>query len=605
MAEDPFPGGPAPDPAERPETGEAAAVAEERGGPVPSGRSPSSRSGVVAAGILVSRLTGFARQRAVAHFFGTGPHADVFVLALRAPNVLQNLLGEGTLSASFIPIYSRMLEEGREEEAGRFAGAIFGLLLAVAGGLALVGVLFAEPIVALFAAGFLAGEEGAVDRFPLAVTAVKITFPMTGVLVLHAWALGVLNSHRRFFVPYAVPALWNGTIIAALLLGGWVLIAGPSGAVGGGVSQVTLDRLLFAACFGALAGGFLQFGAQLPLVAKVMRGFRLSLSTRVAGVRRALSAFWPIVAGRGVVQLGAYLDLFLASFLAAGAVGGLGYAQTLYLLPISLFGMSVAAAELPELSRIGAERGSASTRVAEGAGRDRVQRIDRGLRQIVLLVAPTLVGYLAFGYLLAGALFRTGSFGPASNLLVYGILCAYTLGMPASACSRFLQNVFFSLEDTRTPAKVAAQRVLLAAAVALPSMLLLDRVAVPDGLGALSASGGTAPSEAGLRFGAVGLALGSAASAWYELVRLVRVAGARIDGLRLPWRAVGRIAAPAVGAAVPAAGLWWLLAPVHPILTALAVVTLYAVLFLGAARLAGFPELEAWLGRLGGGRSRT
>ena len=123
------------------------------------GRSPEpaggGRSAVVAVGILLSRLAGFARQRAVAHYFGTGPYADVLSFALRAPNLLQNLLGEGTLSASFIPIYSRMLEEGREKEAGRFAGAIFGLLLALAGGLALLGVLLAEPFVAVLAAGFL------------------------------------------------------------------------------------------------------------------------------------------------------------------------------------------------------------------------------------------------------------------------------------------------------------------------------------------------------------------------------------------------------------------------------------------------------------------
>jgi len=277
--------------------------------------SSGGRSAVVAAGILISRLAGFARQRAVAYFFGTGPHADVFTFALRAPNILQNLLGEGTLSASFIPAYSRMLEEGREEEAGRLAGAIFGLLLAVAAGLALLGVIFAEPIVAVLAAGFLR-EEGAVSRFPLAVTAVRITFPMTGVLVLHAWALGVLNSHRRFLLPYVAPALWNGAIIAALVLAGQSLVAGAPGPDGATLSVATLDRLLVAACIGALAGGVIQFGVQVPLALRLLRGFRPSLSTRVAGVRQTISAFWPVVAGRGVVQVGAWVDLFLASFLA-------------------------------------------------------------------------------------------------------------------------------------------------------------------------------------------------------------------------------------------------------------------------------------------------
>jgi len=538
--------------------------------------SSGGRSAVVAAGILISRLAGFARQRAVAYFFGTGPHADVFTFALRAPNILQNLLGEGTLSASFIPVYSRMLEEGREEEAGRLAGAIFGLLLAIAAGLALLGVIFAEPIVAVLAAGFLR-EEGAVSRFPLAVTAVRITFPMTGVLVLHAWALGVLNSHRRFLLPYVAPALWNGAIIAALVLAGQSLVAGAPGPDGATLSVATLDRLLVAACIGALAGGVIQFGVQVPLALRLLRGFRPSLSTRVAGVRQTISAFWPVVAGRGVVQVGAWVDLFLASFLAEGAVGVLSYAQLLYILPISLFAMSVAASELPELSRVlpGARDGA----LPAGTG-----RIEGSLRQIALLVVPTFVGYLVFGYLLVGAIYRTGSFGAASNLLVYGTLAAYTLGLPASASSRLFQNVFFALSDTRTPARIAAQRVLLAVAVAVPAMLALDRVTV----------GG----ETALRFGAAGLAVGSAVGAWYELLRLLRALGRRLESFRLPIGAFGRMLGTALGAAAVAALVWWALPELHPALTAVAVVGTYAGLYLLTARLLGFPELEAWLGRL-------
>jgi putative peptidoglycan lipid II flippase len=557
------------------------------------------RSAVVAAGILASRLFGFFRQRAVAHFFGTSPHADVFVFALRAPNILQNLLGEGTLSASFIPVYSRMLEEGREEDAGRLAGAVFGLLLALAAGLSLLGVLFAEPIVAVLAAGFL-GDTGAVDRFPLAVTALRITFPMVGILVLHAWALGVLNSHRRFFLPYVAPVLWNGAIIAALVLAGHFLVAGPTGAGGAHLSVATLDRLLYAACLGGLAGGLLQFVVQLPLVFRVLRGFRLSWSTRIDGVRRTLSAFWPVVSGRGVVQLGAWLDLFLASYLAEGAVGVLGFAQLLYILPISLFAMSVAAAELPELSRLssvapgggaGADGGPPVTPDAAWLG-----RIEESVRQIALLVVPTFVGYLAFGYLLVGAIYRTGSFGAESNLLVYAALAAYTLGLPASAGSRLFQNVFFSLSNTRTPAKIAAQRVFLAAIVAVPAMLALDRMPVPGGDGAL---------QTGLRLGAVGLALGSAVGAWYEIIRLLRTARRHVRTTGGPAAgfaagvapALGRMLATAVGAAVPATLLWWILPPLHPALAALIVVGVYAGLYLAGARLFGFPELETWLGR--------
>jgi putative peptidoglycan lipid II flippase len=223
----------------------------------------------VAGGILISRLFGLVREASLATFFGAGPHADVFRTALRGPSILQNLLGEQALSASFIPVYSRLLAEGRRQEAGRLAGAIFGLLLAVTGGLSMLGMLLAEPLVTVLSAGYLADAarvaagEATVDRFPLAVAAVRIVFPMAGLLALSAWCLGILNSHRRFFLPYLAPALWNASIIAVLWWVGAPLLdeAGTFG-----LPLQARDRLLSAACVGALAGGILQFAAQLPLV---------------------------------------------------------------------------------------------------------------------------------------------------------------------------------------------------------------------------------------------------------------------------------------------------------------------------------------------------
>src|SRR5215213_1323615 len=144
--------------------------------PVPAEVPPAGRGGavLVAAGILASRLVGLVRNQALAHYFGVGAHVDVLNMALRAPNFLQNLLGEGTLSAAFIPVYSRLIHAERREEAGRFAGAIFGLLAASAGLLALLGVLFARPITSVLALGFKVTQGGSVDRFELTVQAVRI-----------------------------------------------------------------------------------------------------------------------------------------------------------------------------------------------------------------------------------------------------------------------------------------------------------------------------------------------------------------------------------------------------------------------------------------------
>lgn len=561
MTEPPSPT-PPPDPdtlAADPEPSPAAAPAAGRGG-----------APLIALGILASRLVAFVRESAFAHFFGVGPHADVFRAALRAPNAIQNLLGEGTLSAAFIPLYTRMIHEGREEEAGRFAGAVFGLLLAVASIYSLLGVLLARPIVAILSTGFLK-DTGPVNRYELAVAAVRIIFPMTGFLVLSVWALGILNSHRKFLLPYIAPAVWNAAIIGALVWAG----------MGGGTapSLAALDRLLFAACWGALAGGLLQFLVQLPVVARVLRGFRLSFSTRVPGVPEALRAVGPVVAGRGVVQLAGYLDQFLASFLVVGAVSALGFAQMPYLLPISLFAMSVAAAELPELARLGKEAGAL------------VPRVRRSLRQMAFLNVPTFVGYIAFGLLIVGLIYRRGRFSVADQWLVYLILCGYTSGLLATTSSRLLQNTFYALGETAVPARIAAWRVGLSAAVGLPLMLLLDRVPVSAVV--------AAPGGEKLRLGAVGLSFASGVGAWFELLRLQAALARRGAAGAVPWKETVRLLLIAGAAAVVAGGIWKVLPRLPVAVESLVVVGSFGLVYLGLSHWLAAEEMSFWIGRFG------
>lgn len=546
---------------EAPGIGEAAA-------PAPS------RASHVAVGILASRLLGLVRDRAIAHYFGLGGYADVFRTALRGPNVLQNLLGEGTISAAFIPVYTRLLHEGRPKEAGRLAGAVFALLLCIAAALSLVGVLAARPIVAVFVPGFLLHEglsPDGVNRYELAVSAVRIIFPMTGLLVLSAWALGVLNSHRRFLVPYLAPVFWNASIIAALVF-----------AAGGTVAP---RRLLLAACWGALVGGGLQFAVQLPFVFRVLRGFVPSFSWRLPGVREVVRAVGPVIAGRGVYQLSAYLDLAFASLLAEGAVAAMGCAVMLYVLPVSLFGMSVAAAELPELSRDSREG-------LTGAYRRRVRG---SLAQMAFLIVPTALGYLAFGYLIVGGIYRSGRFSTGENALVYLVLAGYSLGLLATTWSRLLQNAFFALGETITPARVAFVRVAVSAATAVPLMLVLDRYRVGAVFESLA---GTSD----LHLGALGLSLGSAAGAWTELLLLRRWLVAKTGGGLLPWSKAGRMTAVALLSMAVGAGAWMLSLGWHVVLQALVVVGSYGLVYLILARLAGLGDLSQWLSGIRGRR---
>ncbi len=504
----------------------------------PSGRRSSA---LVAGGILLSRIAGLVRERVIAAHLGTGFAVDAFRAASRIPNLLQNLLGEGVLSASFIPVYARLLAEGDEEEAGRVAAAVAGLLAVVAGVLVVVGVVFARPLTAVLAAGYTG------ERFELTVTLVRILTPGLGLLVLSAWCLGVLNSHRRFFLSYVAPVLWNVAQIT-------VLVA---------VATRGLDQssLAVALAWGALAGAALQLGVQLPAVRSLLRSLRPSLDARRPTVRTVLRRFGPAVAGRGVVQLSAYVDLFLASFLAVGAVAALTYAQVFYLLPISLFGMSVAAAELPELSRLGDAPAEDGARNGGAVGEALRARLHEGLGRVAFFVVPTAVAYLVLGDLVVGTLLQTGRFDAGDTRLVWYVLAAFSLGLVATTASRLLQNGLYALGDTRTPARIAGLRVALAAVLGAVLMLQLDRVVVSGpGLGGLDVAGALPalvplPAEArdatggALRLGAVGLALASATAAWVELSLLRRRLQARVGPLRLggahllPVLAAGAVAA--------------------------------------------------------------
>lgn len=455
----------------------------------------------VGAGILLSRIAGLVREVVTARLLGTGVGAEAFRAALRVPNLLQNLLGEGVLSASFVPVHARMLAEGRLRDAGRLAGAVAGLLTGVVVLVVTLTVVFAEQITRVLAYGFVPGTE----RFELTVTLVRIVTPGVGLLVLSAWCLAILNANRRFFLSYVAPALWNVAIVVALVTA---------------ATRTLLEaELATAMAFGALAGSALQFGVQLPLVLRLTKGLRLSMRSSAAGVAEVRRRFLDVLTGRGGVQIAAYVDLLAASLLAFGAVAALGYAQVLYLLPISLFAMSVAAAELPELSTI--DHGDRARVVG---------RLDDALGRVAFFVLPTATAYLVAGDLVIAAVFGGGRFTPDAVVQVGAILAAYGLALPASAASRPLQSVLYGVGDTRTAARFALARVAVAGIVGIAAMLPLDAVAAStDGLRLVDTPGfAVATSELRigpdnlLRLGAVGLAFGAAVGSWVELMLLRR-----------------------------------------------------------------------------------
>src|SRR5271170_7720801 len=395
---------------------------------------PSSRraSFLVASGIFLSRVAGLIRDRVFAHYFGNSDAADVFRAAFRIPNFLQNLFGEGVLSASFIPVYANLLAREDEEEARRTAGAVAALLALSTSILVLIGVLATPYLIDAVAPGF----HG--EKRELTIRIVRILFPGTGLLVLSAWCLGVLNSHRRFFLSYTAPVVWNAAMIATL----W-----------GFGSRYGQYPLAVIVGWGSVVGSGLQVAVQLPTVLRLLQGLHLSVDYAAENVKTVVRNFVPVFVGRGVVQISGYVDAWLASWLGTGALSAFSYAQILFTLPVSLFGMSVSAAELPHMSgAIGSDEEIAEALRA---------RLDPGLRQIAFFVLPSVVAFLVLGDVIVAAVYQTGRFTRSDAVYVWGILAGATVGLLASTLGRLYSSTYYALRDTRTPLRFAIVRVVL------------------------------------------------------------------------------------------------------------------------------------------------
>jgi putative peptidoglycan lipid II flippase len=499
----------------------------------------------VAAGIVLSRLAGLVRLRVFAHYFGLeSDAADAFNAAFRIPNFLQNLFGEGALSASFIPVYAALVARGEREEADRVAGAVASLLGLVVAALVLVGVVTTPLLIGAIAPGFH-GEKRA-----LTIEIVRILFPGAGLLALSAWCLGVLNSHRRFLLSYAAPVMWNVAMVATLAWFG---------------SRMAPPALAVWLAWGSVAGSALQFAVQVPTVLRVAPDLRLALGASSPHVRTVVRNFGPVLVGRGVVQISAYIDTLLASLLPTGAVTGLASAQLIYTLPVSLFGMSISAAELPAMS------GAAK---ADPAGTEAVRgRLGAGLRHIAFFVVPSAVAFVALGDVIAAALLQTGRFRHEDAVYVWGILAGSAVGLLASTLGRLYSSTYYALRDTRTPLRYAIVRVALTTvlgyvfAIPLPRWLGIPQV-----------------------WGAAGLTASAGIAGWAEMLMLRRTLNVRIGQTGLPINYVAKLWGASIVGGAAAWGMKIGLPPFHPALTALVVLVAYGLVFFAMTFLLRIPE---------------
>lgn len=500
---------------------------------------------LVGAGILLSRIIGVIRQRVFAHYLGTSEAAGAFSAAFRIPNFLQNVFGEGALSASFIPVYAKLLARGDEEEAARVSNAVLTLLALAISIIVVIGVITAPYFVGAFGYSFQPATR------ELTVQLVRIFFPGAGLLVLSAWCLGVLNSHRRFFLSYTAPVAWNLAIIATLIWFG---------------RRADQFHLATITAWGSVVGSALQFGVQLPTVLKLTKQLRPVLDVTTAHVRTVLNNFFPVFVSRGVVQISAFIDAMLAGLISSQAVASLTYAQSLYTLPVSLFGMSVSAAELPAMA--------SALGTSDEVSHQLQRRLNAGLQRIAFFIVPSVMAMLAFGDVMTAALYQTGEFTRQDSLYVWGILAGSSVGLLASTLGRLYSSTYYALHDTRTPLRYATIRVVLTAvlgylcAIPLPPLLGLDP-----------------------KWGVAGLTASAGISGWVEFALLRRSLNRRIGRTGLPFSYTAKLWAAAAASAVVAFILKWFLPSMHPIPIAVIVLGVYGVLYF--VLTAGFGISEA------------
>jgi len=525
--------------------------------PTPAGLRPNkglAGAFFVSLGIFATKIFGVVRTSVIAHYLGAGNAADAFNAAARIPNLLQNLFGEGALSASFIPIYSRLRAEGEEEEAGRVAGGVLMTLTLVVTILVALGMAFTPQLLPILAGG-LKGDTRA-----MAIEFVRILFPGIGLLVLGAWCLGVLNSHRHFFLSYAAPVAWSVVMIAAFLY------FGP---------RQSVDQVARTGTWAFVVGAVAQVLVQVPMVLKLVgRHLRVSFDWSNPNVRAVMRNFVPVGISRGIVQISNYIDIAISSYLPTGTLSLLTYATTISYVPVSMFGIGISAAELPEMSSV---TGSDDERA-----RQLRERLNAGLRHIAFFVIPSALAMVAAGDTMAAALFEHGKRFPHQNAVyIWSILAGSAVGLLASTSGRLYSSTYYAIHDTKTPLKFACVRVVLTSILGYLFAVRVPRMLGIDG-----------------HWGGAGLTISFGIAGWCEFILLRRSLGKRIGKTGVPLSFSARLWASAAIAGAASFGLKQLVSLSSTIITAVVVLGTFAAVYLAATVAMKVPEAGMLLRRL-------
>ncbi|MBM4341375.1 MAG: murein biosynthesis integral membrane protein MurJ [Deltaproteobacteria bacterium] len=390
-------------------------------------------------GTLLSRILGFFRDMVIAHFFGAGMAADAFFVAFRIPNLWRRLVGEGSLTISFIPVYTEYLNQQSEEEVRKVTHIAFTLMGLVLLLLTLFGIIFSPVIIQIIAPGFAKIPE----KFQLTVTLNQIIFPYLFFMGLFALCMGILNSYRHFFAPAIAPIFLNISIILSVFL-----------------LYHTFQKPVMTLAIGVLCGGVIQLLFQIPFLWQKGITFRLNFHFNHPALKRIGGLMVPGLIGTAVYQLNVFIDTIFASFLPGGSVSYLFFADRLLEFPLGIFAIAIGMASLPSLSGL----------ASQGKLEELKNTLSFTFRLTALISIPAMVGLIVLKTPIINLLFQRGLFDYTATVLTAQALLCYSVGLWAIAGVRTLVPAFYSLQDSWTPLKIAI--VCLIANVALNAFFI-------------------------------------------------------------------------------------------------------------------------------------
>jgi len=404
-------------------------------------------AGVVSAAVFLSRISGLVREMVMARLFGAGEAYDAFLLGFRIPNLTRDLFAEGALSSAFVPVFSRYLATKGKREAAELSSLVATALLLVVGTLCVLGMIFSPQLVWLLASGF-ARVPG---KFQLAVTLTRVMFPFLLLVALSAQAMGILNALNQFGVPALSSTCFNiGSVAFGLgfgyTAGRWM-----------GVS------LIMSMAWGVVFGGLAQWLFQVPSLFRHGIFYRLRVDLAHPGLRNILRLMGPAILGNAAVQINVLVNTNFASSITDaaghvinGPVSWLSYAFRFMQLPLGLFGVAIASATLPAISRS----------AALGEMDDFRLTLSRSLGMVLLLTIPSSVGLMVLGPSMIGAVYQWGRFHASDTHQTALALACYSIGLAGYAAIKILAPAFYALNDARTPMLVSLASILINLAVA-------------------------------------------------------------------------------------------------------------------------------------------